>query len=280
MRRRRWLLYGSAAALLLVAVLRLPTVLSRSQLLFPPGAENGVGYVMYAHVPRACRTAACPALYVLDGERWLPTFARIVDERVRAGDMAPVVLVGIGYRDVFNTAARRTHDFTPAFGRQPGRTGGADAYLQVLERELIPYAEARLPISHASRGLAGHSYAGLFATYALQRRPDLFDRYLIMSPALWFDDGKIYRQPFAAASASAQVFIAADTPRGVRSEMAEDALRLNDLLVQQAGLSVSHALLVGSGHDSMVAPAARRALPSLYPAPGRSAPALGDQSPR
>ncbi len=261
MRNWRWL--ALAGAVLLVALI-VQFVLPRSHVLLPPRAANGIAYNLYAHVPDACREGGCPALYIFDGDLWMPTFARIVDERLRAHRMEPVILVGIGYRDVWNSAARRKHDFTPAFGRAPNRTGGADAYLDVLTRELIPYAEAHLPILPGTRGLAGHSYAGLFATYALQRAPDAFDRYLVMSPALWFDDGNIFRAPFSPSQSPRQVFLAADTARGAQSHMARDVLRLTDLLTRQPHLAVSRALLVDETHNSMVAPAARRGLDALY----------------
>lgn len=267
MRRRAWLALAAAAAL---AALAAQVILPRSHVLLPPRAVNGVDYNLYAHVPEACRARQCPALYVLDGDLWMPTLARMVDDGVRAGRLEPVVLVGIGYRDILNTAARRKHDFTPAFGRTRNRTGGADAYLDVLREEIIPYAEARLPISRESRGIAGHSYGGLLATYALERAPDLFDRYLIMSPALWFDEGKIYSQPFAPAPAQRRVFLAADTPRGAQSHMARDVVRLAALLSQHGDIAVSRAMIVGADHNSMVAPAARRGLDALYDA--RTAP--------
>lgn len=265
MRRWRWLALGAAA---LTIALAARFIAPRSHFLLPPRAGNNVEYVLYAHVPEACRATPCPALYILDGDLWMPTFARIVDERVREHGMAPIVLVGVGYRDIWNTARRRKHDFTPAFARTPNRTGGADSYIDVPRNELIPYAEARLPISQESRGLAGHSYAGLFATYALQRAPDLFDRYLIMSPALWFDEGKIYSQPFAPAPAQRHVFPAADTPRDAQGAMARDVVRLAALLSQRGDVTVSRALIVGADHNSMVAPAARRGIDALYGAGG------------
>jgi predicted alpha/beta superfamily hydrolase len=221
--------------------------------------------VLYAHVPPACRDGGCRALYVLDGLAWLPTFARPDDELSRDNRIEPLILVGIGYRNAFDTAALRKHDFTPAFGRTPGRTGGADAFLQVLRDELIPFAESHLPIASDGRGLAGHSYAGLFGAYALTQAPDLFDRYLIMSPALWFDGGKIYDVPISAARPTRSVFLAADTPRAeARGDMANDTLRLNDLYLAQPSLRVSHALIIGQSHNGMVAPAARQGLIALY----------------
>jgi predicted alpha/beta superfamily hydrolase len=142
---------------------------------------------------------------------------------------------------------------------------GADAFLQVLRVELIPYAESHLPVAGDERGLAGHSYAGLFTAYTLTQAPDLFDHYLIMSPALYFDHGKIYDLAIAPTERTRSVFLAADTPRGgSRSAIANEILRYNDLLLEQPHLRVSHALIAGETHSGMVPPAARRGLIALY----------------
>lgn len=251
-------------ALAALGALGAKVLLPRSHMLFPPRAANGVEYVLYVHVPKACRAGGCEALYLMDGAAWLPTFADIVEARTRRGEMAPIVLVGVGYRDIIHTRARRKRDFTPAFGRTPGETGGADAYLDVLRDELVPYAELHLPIARDRRGFAGHSYAGLFGAYVLAREPALFDRYLIMSPALWFDNEKIYAEAFAGAVRETDVFLAADTPRGASSGMANDVARLHSLLVQAPNVRASLVLQEGETHNSMVAPAARAGLVALF----------------
>jgi uncharacterized protein len=254
-----------ALALIALGAVAYQFIAPRSHVLTPPRASNGIDYVLHVHVPPACRLGGCHALYVLDGLAWIPTFARIEDDLVARHRMAPVILVGVAYGDALNTGDLRKRDFTPAFGREPNRTGGADAFLGVLRDEIIPYAEAHLPIASGERGLAGHSYAGLFAVYALAQQPDLFHRYLIMSPALWFDDGKIYDVAPAPTDHARTVFLAADTPRGeTRSDMANNVLRLNERLLAQPNLSVSHALILGENHNSMVAPAAQRGLIALY----------------
>lgn len=262
--RRAWLV-AVALALIAIGLVAYQFVAPRSHLLTPPRAANGVDYVLHVYVPLACRNGGCHAFYVLDGLAWIPTFARIEDDLIARHRIEPLILVGVGYTNALNTGDLRKHDFTPAFGREPNRTGGADAFLAVLRDELIPYAEAHLPIAEGERGLAGHSYAGLFAAYALAQAPDLFDRYLIMSPALWFDDGKIYDEALAPTDRVRAVFLAADTPRGeARSDMANNTLRLNERLLAQPNLAVSHALILGETHNSMVAPAAQRGLLALY----------------
>lgn len=262
--RRAWLI-AVALALIAIGVVTYQFIAPRSNILTPPRATNGIDYVLHVHVPAACRLGGCHALYVLDGLAWIPTFARIEDDLIARRRIEPVILVGVAYRDALNTGDLRKEDFTPAFGRAPNRTGGADAFLGVLRDELIPYAEAHLPIAPGERGLVGHSYAGLFAAYTLAQQPELFDRYLIMSPALWFDDGKIYDVALAPTDRARTVFLAADTPRGeTRSDMANNVLRLNEILLAQPNLAVSHALILGETHNSMVAPAAQRGLFALY----------------
>jgi predicted alpha/beta superfamily hydrolase len=262
---RRILLIAAALALLIVGVAAYRLIAPRSNILTMPTATNGVDYVLFVHVPPACRNGGCEALYVLDGLAWLPTFSSRSDDLSAQQRMAPIILVGIAYRDALNTGDARKRDFTPAFGRTPNRTGGAEAFLQVLRDEIIPFAEAQLPIDGRNRGLAGHSYAGLFATYAFAEAPDLFDRFIILSPALWFDDGKIYDITFKPSDRRRAVFLAADTPQGEqRSQMASDTMRLAETLAGLPNVDVSRATLPGENHNSVVAPAALRALQALY----------------
>lgn len=265
MRKLSWRTVAIAAALL-IGALAFQVIAPRSHILMPPRSANGTQYVLYVHVPAQCAGGGCPAVYLLDGAMWLPTFAKIDDAYSRVHDMAPVVLVGIGYLNAVNTSDLRKRDFTPAFGRTPNRTGGADAFLDVLQHEIIPYAEAHLPIDGHERGLVGHSYGGLFAAYALARAPDLFDRYLILSPALWFDGRKIYAAEFRPALRARRVFLAVDMPRPpARSTMADDVSQFERLLLGQANIEVSRSLMLGTTHMSMVQPAARAGLPALYP---------------
>jgi len=262
---RRIALIVAALVLLVAGVAAYRLIAPRSNMLTMPTASNGIDYVLIVHVPPACRNGGCEALYVLDGLAWLPTFARLADDLSAQQRMAPIILVGIAYRDAFDTGDLRKHDFTPAFGRTPNQTGGAEAFLHVLRDEIIPFAEQRLPIDNRRRGLAGHSYAGLFATYSFAEAPDLFDRYMVLSPALWFDGGKTYDVAFKPSERRRAVFLAADTPRNEdRSQMARDTMRLADALTGLPNVDVSRATLVGETHNSMVEPAAMRGLLALY----------------
>lgn len=264
MLKRPWILIGIALAALLF-VIGFRFIAPRSNVLLPPRASNGGEYILYVHVPDRCKGGGCHALYILDGERWLPTFTQLTEDAAARHAMQPLILVGIGYRNVAVTASARKHDFTPAFGHTPGATGGADAYLTALRADIIPYAEAHLPIDNSERGIIGHSYGGLLATYALMHAPDMFDRYLIISPALWFDDGKIFSVPLATAPHRRMLCLASNSPNTQTSQMTRDVRRLNTLLLQDHSVGASKTEYMNKSHEGVVEPAATEALPILFP---------------
>ena len=65
--------------------------------------------------------------------------------------------------------------------------GGADVYLSLLEKEIIPKAVEILGEEPSYYALAGYSLAGLFALYAGYRSA-LFSRIASVSGSLWYPD--------------------------------------------------------------------------------------------
>ena len=100
-----------------------------------------------------------------------------------------MIIVGIESLD-------RSRDLTPSRAGQGvyggvgdtgiQQSGGAPKFLQFLEEELIPYVESNFR-THPYRLIEGHSFGGLFSTYALMEKPDIFDAYVIQAPALWWN---------------------------------------------------------------------------------------------
>jgi predicted alpha/beta superfamily hydrolase len=144
-----------------------------------------------------------PALYVLDPFVLFDLAVGVeVLMRTTAGMMGGafpgLTVVGIGYptedpREIF---ALRSRDLTPtngegttAFSLPPLPFGGAASFLTSLVDEVVPQVESRHETDSTRRALAGFSFGGLFALYALFHRPGLFAGYVIGSPSLWWDDG-------------------------------------------------------------------------------------------
>lgn len=136
-----------------------------------------------------------PVLYMTDGDAHLTHARGTVDFLARNGLMPDLIIVGV-------TNTNRTRDLAPTRWAQPvpgnpGQTaalgGGADAFLDFFEKELIPYVDGHYRTA-PYRIFAGHSLGGLLALYALTARPDMFNSVIAASPALLWDDGFIVRR--------------------------------------------------------------------------------------
>lgn len=65
-------------------------------------------------------------------------------------------------------------------------SGGADAYLRELTKNIIPTIENTLGLVPYSRAIMGYSLAGLFSVYALYRT-EIFNCTASVSGSLWYD---------------------------------------------------------------------------------------------
>jgi predicted alpha/beta superfamily hydrolase len=100
-----------------------------------------------------------------------------------------LIIVAIFHKD-------RNHDLTPTHitvdfqgikGDEFIVSGGAEEFLQFIEKELIIQVEKSY-CTAPYRILAGHSLGGLFAVYSYLVRGNLFNAYIAMDPALWWDN--------------------------------------------------------------------------------------------
>ena len=73
-------------------------------------------------------------------------------------------------------------------------SGGADHFLAFIEHELFPLVEKEYRVDTSNRGFIGSSYGGLFAAWTMVNRPELFQRYIMNSPALYWDDYLFFKQ--------------------------------------------------------------------------------------
>jgi len=129
-----------------------------------------------------------PVLYLLDGLGNIKHQVGTVELLTESGIVPPMIIVAIESLD-------RAKDLTPSYAGADAyagantdipQSGGASNFLQFLERELILYVESNFR-THPYRLLEGHSFGGLFCTYALMNKPELFDAFIIQAPALWWN---------------------------------------------------------------------------------------------
>jgi predicted alpha/beta superfamily hydrolase len=131
-----------------------------------------------------------PVLYMTDGNAHIGHTSSTVEFLAQNGRMSELIVVGITNTD-------RTRDLSPTHvtttvaggnsALQFPTSGGADKFLKFIETELIPEIEKRYRV-HPYRILAGHSLGGLFTIHAMVSRPELFNSYVAVSPALQWDN--------------------------------------------------------------------------------------------
>lgn len=73
-------------------------------------------------------------------------------------------------------------------------TGHSERFIAFLENELQPFIEEKFKVNN-SKTIIGESLGGLLATEILFKKPTLFNRYIIVSPSIWWDNGSILDQP-------------------------------------------------------------------------------------
>ncbi len=120
-------------------------------------------------------------IYVLDGKDIFGFVANKCKEISDAYGKKNVLVVSIGY------GKDRSIDYTTT--KISLVTGGAPQFLNFIETQLIPRIEMdyNADTSRGSRVILGHSYGGLFGTYAFCINNKVFGNYTLLSPSFWFD---------------------------------------------------------------------------------------------
>jgi hypothetical protein len=144
-----------------------------------------------------------PFLYMPDGgvEEDFPHVTTDIDAAIRAGEMRPVVVIGIE-----NTERRR--DMTGPTRVDEDRkiaphVGGSANFRAFLRDELMPVIRKRLR-GNGQTGIVGESLAGLFVAETFFLEPAMFDTYIALSPSLWWNDRDLLRAAPERLKAQAQ----------------------------------------------------------------------------
>ena len=145
-------------------------------------------------------------VYVLDANSCFGAVVDMVRMLQVTNELPPLMVIGIGYPscDLQEFANRRLQEFTPTADADYGKLwspeleltskgGDAGLFLSFLRDELKPLLEKCFPLIEEDATLIGDSLAGLFVLYALFARPKAFSRYIIGSPAIFWDNGFIHR---------------------------------------------------------------------------------------
>jgi len=217
-------------------------------------SKTGRRYDLFISLPQNYATSkqSYPVLYVLDGWHF-PLMAFIQDNNAFSGRMPPVIIVNVGHSPAKDAMTLRDRDFTPTAIPQVPNSGGGPAFLDFLEKELIPFIDRTYRTKPSDRGLLGHSLGGSFALYALEQRPRLFQRIVAASPALP-DDRAFFaetRKILGALSAPVRLDLSVGTQDelGFAKSTAEFARVLDE--VKPKGLDYRFTQYPGENHNSV-----------------------------
>lgn len=213
-----------------------------------------------------------PVLYLLDGgeqQDFLPIVGLaqlswlngVTDEFIVVGVQSGP---GLRIRDFTtrSSVAAELKDFP--------KQGEAPRFRRFLADELKPVIDARYRTS-GETGLIGESLAGYFVVDTALREPELFNRYLAISPSLWWDDQSLSRQAAGLLKArpwprDRSLYLAIANEG---STMQEGMDRLTATLKTGApeGLAWTYEPFPTEGHNSIYHPAGLKALRWAFPGP-------------
>lgn len=146
--------------------------------------------VISIHLPESYDEgeANYPVLYLLDGETHF-VHGYGAAAYLGAQNIIPeMIVVAIENVD-------RNRDFSPVHVDNIATSGSADKFLAYIADELMPYINDHYR-SSSYDVIMGHSFGGVFITYALLERPELFDGYISISPFLQFADEYMIKETF------------------------------------------------------------------------------------
>lgn len=154
-------------------------------------------------------------------------------------------------------------------------TGGSEKFISFIETELQPYIQQHYH-TNGNNMLIGQSLGGLVATEILFKKPQLFNKYLIMSPSLWWDAGSLLNyQPSITKSyptTDIDIYLAVGkeglTPTEPARVMEVDANLLAEKIndIGNGHIHLSFDYLPDENHATINHQAVFRGFRSLYPA--------------
>lgn len=69
-------------------------------------------------------------------------------------------------------------------------SGHSDQFIAFIEKELQPFIDKKYRTTN-SKTIIGQSLGGLLETEILLKKPTLFNKYIIVSPSIWWNNGSI-----------------------------------------------------------------------------------------
>lgn len=243
---------------------------------------NGQTYRIWVATPfKTDPSVAYPVFYALDGNVSFGIAAEIERKLTFDREVAPAIIVGIGYPtdNLTDWGQLRFFDLSTSVYKGPkegvppvppgAKTGGGDVFLRVIEEEIKPFVAARYKVDSTKQTIYGYSLSGLLALRVLFRNPQAFSTYILASPSIFYNDREVLADEEAfskrarAGELHLRILIISAGEEQYRGDASELAVRLAAL--NPGNITVARVIFEGETHNSTVAASMSRAIRFALP---------------
>jgi predicted alpha/beta superfamily hydrolase len=184
-------------------------VIPRSEVRRLPVNAAGRHYALFVGLPASYATVPgkrYPVVYVTDGYWDFQKITAIHGPLVYDKYAPEFITVGMGYAgENLNFGDLRRWELSPVpFGTPVDASGHAADFLETLEKVFIPLIDKEYRTDPKMRVLGGASLGGLFTLYSMFTRPELFNGYVAVTPAVLVGNEWLlkYEEEFAKSGKS------------------------------------------------------------------------------
>ncbi|HTY11475.1 MAG TPA: alpha/beta hydrolase-fold protein [Bacteroidota bacterium] len=227
---------------------------------------------LYVNLPRDYQDSArtFPVIYLLDGQWDFPLVQAIFGQQYYDGFVPSAIVVAVAWGgNNPNYDMLRVRDLTPTAPKELPQSGNAPNFLKFIKTELIPFIDARYRTKKDDRTLMGSSLGGLFTLYALFQETSTFQRYVLTSPAIGWDNNAIagFEKNYTPAKTlhPVKLFMAVGGLEGNESSFEKFAADLKAKKLE--GLEIETRVLEGTGHSGGKAEGYTRGLQFVFAKP-------------
>ena len=233
-----------------------------------------------------------PVVYVTDAGSNFSGLMSSLPLMQLVNDLPHFILIGIDYKSKKSndSMSLRNRDLTPTndsiwmsgqkemykiFGDLPeAEPGGAKEFLEFIDHKVKPLINDKYHVNSSDQTYCGFSLGGLFGLFTLFTSPKSFNRYVIGSPSIWWDNKHILQieEEYSKNNKElpAKIFMSAGD---LEEDGDSDAFRmvtniksLSKTLKKRnyEGLTIKTVILEDETHCSAVAATLNRGLRSVF----------------
>jgi predicted alpha/beta superfamily hydrolase len=128
-----------------------------------------------------------PVIYLLDGNENFNSVVSITEHMEETSLCPPTIVVGIVHTN-------RLSDLTTGSDKEyKGAVSNGEKFMSFVEKELIPHIDSTYPTT-TYKTFIGHSVGGLTVMNTLVNKPNMFNSYVSLDGALWWNEANVVKE--------------------------------------------------------------------------------------